>query len=214
MTETISQFLANLFQGNAFLATIIISLIPLIELKGAIPFGMSKDFWGIYVLNSWHAFGASILGGIIVTVILALVFKPIYEAVKDKKFFRSIIEFFTSSAKQKKEEIESDTLKTSGNKKLWIKLLGVFIFVAIPVPGTGVYTGTILAVFLGLKYWQTLITVTLGNILAGLIVMFICTLFPDFTLIILCVFLALIAFFLIYRLIVHFAKKKKENQNN
>ncbi len=213
MTEAISQFLANVFQGNVFLATIIIAIIPLIELKGAIPFGMSREFWGVHVLNSWQAFGASILGGVIVTAILALVFKPIYEAIKDKKFFKTIVEFFTSSASQKKEEIESDTLKTSGNKKLWIKLAGVFLFVSIPVPGTGVYTGTILAVFLGLNYWQTLITVTLGNILAGLIVMFICTLFPDFTLIILCLFLALIALFLIYRLIVHFAKKKKEDQN-
>ena len=193
MVEAISQFLANLFQGNALIATIIISIIPLIELKGAIPFGMSKDFWGVHVLSSWEAFGASILGGAIISVILALTFKPIYEAVKDKKFFKSIINFFTSSAKQKTQEINEQTKEEqTTQKKVFIKCLAVFVFVAIPVPGTGVYTGTVLAVFLGLNFWQTILSVTLGNILAGLIIMFICSLFPEFTTIILCVFILLI----------------------
>ncbi len=212
MVEAISQFLANLFQGNALIATIIISIIPLIELKGAIPFGMSKDFWGVHVLSSWEAFGASILGGAIISVILALTFKPIYEAVKDKKFFKSIINFFTSSVKQKTQEINEQTKEEqTTKKKMFIKCLAAFVFVAIPVPGTGVYTGTVLAVFLGLNFWQTILSVTLGNILAGLIIMFICSLFPEFTTIILCLFILLIFAFLIYKLMAHIYKNKKNN---
>ena len=93
MTEAISTFVSELFKDNVVLATILIALIPLIELKGAIPFGMSVEFWGDAALKAWPAFFYAFLGGAIVTVILTFVFKPIYNAVKDKKFFKKIIEF-------------------------------------------------------------------------------------------------------------------------
>ena len=163
MVEAISQFLANVFNGNVVVATILISMIPLIELKGAIPFAMSKDFWGVYALSSWQAFGCSILGGVVVTLILAFAFKPIYNWVKDKKFFKSFVNFFTSSALKKTEEIEEKNRQESSDRnKLIIKCLTVFVFVAIPVPGTGVYTGTALAVLLGLNTPLIIALVTAG----------------------------------------------------
>lgn len=209
MTEAISNFLATLFNDNVVLATIIISMIPLFELKVGIPFGMNRDFWAI-PLSNWEALFSGVIGGLIVTLILAVIFKPIYNAVKDKKFFKTLIEFFTGKAEAKTSEVENKTISSSDAKKFWIKLLTVFLFVAVPVPGTGVYTGTVLAVFLGLNYWQTLITVTLGNICAGLIVMFICSIFPSFTNIIMLVFIVIILAYLGYRMVVHFAKKNTE----
>lgn len=212
MTEAISTFLSEVFKNNVVLATIIIAIIPLIELKGAIPFGMSEKFWGEYALKAWPAMLLSVLGGLIVTVVLALVFKPIYEWVKDKKFFKSFIDFFTSSARKKSEEVQKDGENKSSAKKLWLKILAVFVFVAIPLPGTGVYTGTCLGVLCGLKFWQNITAVTLGNLVAGIIIMTICKIFPAFTNIILYVFVVLILAFLIYRIIVHFVKKKNKPQ--
>ena len=209
MTEAISQFLANVFNGNVVLATILISMIPLIELKGAIPFAMSKDFWGVHVLTSWQALGCSFLGGVIVTIILAIAFKPIYNWVKDKKFFKSFINFFTASAERKTKEIENKNKEeTSSRKKTLIKFLTALIFVAIPVPGTGAYTGTVLAVLMGLNFPLTLISVTVGNFIAGLIIMFICSIFPEFTTIIMLIFIFLIIAFLAYRVVVHVINKK------
>ena len=214
MTETISQFLANMFDGNVAIATILISMIPLIELKGAIPFAMSKDFWGVNVFTAWQAFGCSILGGFIVTVVLAIIFKPIYNWLKDKKFFKSFINFFTSSALKKSEEVEEKNKEEkSSTKKLILKCLAVFAFVGIPVPGTGVYTGTALAVLLGLNIPLTITLVTIGNIVAGLIIMFICSIFPEFTTIILLIFIALILAFLAYRVVVHMLNKKENTEN-
>lgn len=212
MTDTISDFFIELFNGNVVLATIIIALIPLIELKGAIPFATSPVFWGDKALTVWGSFLYASIGCFIVTAVIALVFKPIYIYIKDKKFFKSIVDFFTSSAKKKTAEIEQDAKVKSEKKQLWIKLISVFAFVAIPVPGTGVYTGTCLAVLLGLNFWQTILCVTLGNLVAGIIITTICAIFPEFTTIILIVFLALVLALLIYRIIVHFAKKRN-NKN-
>lgn len=213
MTEVISNFLSSIFKDNVILATIIISIVPLIELKGAIPFGTSTKFWGANALGAWPAMLFSVLGGFIVTVVLALVFKPIYNAVKDKKFFKSFIDFFTASAKRKSDEVEKETQNKSAAKKIWIKIIAVFIFVAIPLPGTGVYTGTCLGVLCGLNFWQILGAATLGNLVAGVIISTICVIFPAFTDIILYIFVVLILAFLIYRLIVHYMRKKQEKSN-
>ena len=217
MSEAISQFLANVFNDNVVLATIIISMIPLIELKGAIPFAMSKSFWGDHALSAWQSLMCSFLGGVVATAIVAIIFKPVYNWLKDKKIFKSIVNFFTASAFKKTAELEEkQKTQASEKKKTLIKILTVLVFVAIPVPGTGVYTGTVLAVLLGLNFGLTMLTVTVGNFIAGLIIMFICSIFPEFTSIIMLIFVVLILLFLAYRTIVHFVNKKKntDNKNN
>ena len=212
MTEAISTFLSEVFKDNVVIATILISVIPLIELKGAIPFGVSEKFWGVNALSAWPAMFLSVLGGFFVTIVLALIFKPIYNWLKDKKFFKSFLEFFTSSAKKKSEEVNIEEIDKPNTQKVWIKILAVFLFVAIPLPGTGVYTGTCLGVFCGLNFWQNICAVTIGNLVAGVIITTVCAIFPAFTDIILYVFLALILAFLIYRIIVHFIKKKNNKE--
>ena len=210
MTEAISEFLSQVFSNNVVIATVLISLVPLIELKGAIPFAVSEKFWGANALSVWPAMMWSVLGGLVATVIVSLIFKPIYGFVKDKKFFKSFIDFFTASARKKSEQLESQEKDKSAPTRIWIKIIAVFIFVAIPLPGTGVYTGPCLAVLCGLNFWQILFSVTLGNIVAGIIITTICAIFPAFTEILLYVFLALIVVFLIYRVIVHFVRKKSQ----
>lgn len=212
--EAISQFLCDLFGDNSILATIVISLIPLIELKGAIPFGMSTQFWGEHALSAWQAFFYAVIGGIIITIVLAFIFKPIYNAIKDKKFFKSIVNFFTGSIKEKSEKLEKENTEKTEKKKLVLKLLTTFIFVAIPVPGTGVYTGTCLAILLGLNPWWSILAVTLGNLTAGIIIMTICQIFPEFTTIIFFIFIAIILLFFVYKIIAHIINKKRAERKN
>jgi len=213
MSEAISDFLANVFNNNVIFATILISMIPLIELKGAIPFAMSKDFWGANALGAWPALICSFFGGIVVTAIVAVAFKPFYNWVKDKKFFKSVVSFFTASAVKKSDEVEQKNKEQNQNKKTLIKFFTVFLFVAIPVPGTGVYTGTVLAVLLGLNFGLTMVAVIIGNFVAGLIIMFVCSIFPEFTSFFMLIFILLIVAFLVYRLIIHFVRKKQINGN-
>jgi len=56
MTELIGEIFSTIFNGNVALATVIVSMVPIMELKGGIPFGMSKAFWGDLALSRWEAF--------------------------------------------------------------------------------------------------------------------------------------------------------------
>ena len=205
----IGEFFAKVFGDNAFLATFLISLIPLIELKGAIPFGTNVDIWNRAALSATSAFFASVLGGVVVTIILAICFKPLYNFAKDKRFFKTITNFFTQSVRQKSDKITNK----SSRGLIWKKLLVVFVFVAIPVPGTGFYTGTIFAIFLGLNFYQVVLSVTAGNVFAGLIITLICSTFPQFTTIILITFLCMIAIYFAYRIIVAVSKNKYKQKS-
>lgn len=211
MTEGISQFFVNTFGGNVWLATFLISLIPLVELKGAIPFAMSTQFWGDKALSSGLAFLFAFLGSALVVPILALIFKPICNWLYKYKFFKAIIDFFTGSVKKKSEEVNEEVDKKTEKRKNLIKMLEVFLFVAFPVPLTGVWTGTCFAVLLGLNFWQTCLSAILGNALCGLIVTLVCVIFPSATTIILYVFLSVIVVAFLTKLVLHFVKKRKQN---
>ena len=209
MTQAIGEFFSRIFGDNAILATIIIAIIPLVELKGAIPFGMSESFWGTKALTSWQAFGYAFAGSILIVPVLALIFKPIYNWIKDKKFFKSIVHFFTGDIERKSEKAEEKAEGKSKTKSLIIKMLTVFLFVAFPVPLTGVWTGTCLAVLMGLNFWQVLTSVIAGNAVCGLIMVSICSIFPNATTIILYIFLAIILLAFMVKLIMHIIKKHK-----
>ena len=101
---------------------------------------------------------------------------------------------------------EEKTLNKRGkyNKKFWLKTLGLFGFVAIPLPLTGVWTGTCIGVMLGFNFWETCAIVIAGNLTAGLIITFICSIFPAFTTIILYVFLGVVVVLALYGVIKSF----------
>jgi uncharacterized membrane protein len=210
MVDAISQFFSSIFGDNVVLATIIIAIIPIIELKGAIPFGTSTQCWGANALSPLSAYGYALIGSSLVVPILALIFLPIYKAIKDKKFFRKIVHFFVGGVEDKKDKIEAQNAGKTSTKKLLAKMLSVFVFVAFPVPLTGVWTGTCLAVLLGLDFWQTCTSVILGNAVCGLIVATICVIFPNATTIILFVFLAVVLVAIIAKIIAHFVHSKKQ----
>lgn len=211
MIEKVSELIVDFFNENVVLATMFISMIPLFELKVGIPFGMNAEFWAV-PLSNWGALFSAVGGGFFVTLILALLFKPLYEKIKDKKFFKSTVSFFVGDALKKSQEIQEKTINVKNLRKTLLKILAVFLFVSIPVPGTGVWTGTVFAIFLGLGFWKTILTVTLGNFCAGLIIMFICSVFPAINTILMIVFIVLVVVYLLWRTILHIIKKKNEKK--
>ena len=182
MTEFVGQLLASIFGTHSWIATILVSMIPMFELKGAIPIGMSSDFWGNSALGGVEAFLLSLLGSCLVVPILALLFKPLINWLKKTKVFRKLGETLDKRIQRKSDKVMQDVEdQTSEKKKTWQKMLGVFLFVSVPLPLTGVWTGTCIAVAIGLKFWQTIVSVIAGNIVAGLIIVFVCSVFPQFT---------------------------------
>ena len=210
MVEFLGGIFATIFGEHSILATIIISMFPLIELKGGIPVGMSVDFWGSNALNGTQAFLFALLGSCLVVPILAYVFTPIVNWLKRTKIFKKLGEMIDQKVKKHSESINNNTESEKSRANIvWIKSLLIFLFVAIPLPLTGVWTGTCVAVAIGLKYWQTVLSVVLGNVVAGLIIVFVCSVFPEFTTVIFIIFLTIIVMMLVYALIKYFVSKKK-----
>ncbi len=238
MTEFIENIFSTLFGNNVVLATILISAIPVIELKGSIPFAMSPQIWGSAALPYWTAFAYGLLGSCMVVPILALIYTPIINWLKKTKLFKRLGEKIEAKVNKQKDKIEQDVeqktqdevvesvenktekakkKKIVYDKKFFLKLLGVFGFVAIPLPLTGVWTGTCLGIALGLGFWWTCLSVILGNVIAGLIITLLSSLFGDATLLlfyILIVIILLAALFMFIKKAIKKHKLKKEEVSN
>ena len=230
MTELIGEVFSKIFNDNVILATIFVSMIPIMELKGGIPFGMSKAFWRDNALSRWSAFGWAYLGCSIVVVGLYFAFVPIMKLLRKTKVFKGLANFIDNRVKSKSskyqnqpidnsKDVDQDnkeivTTSSSSTKTKMLKLLGVFGFVAIPLPLTGVWMGVCMAVILGLKFFETFIFVQLGNLIAGIIISTICVMFPQFTHWLIYIFLILVAIVIIFEIIKHKINKNKSIKNN
>ena len=214
MGEWIRSLFVSIFGTHSGLGTLFISMVPIVELRGAIPFGAATSLWGENALSLWGSFGYSVLGSSIICVILTFAFWYLFNFLKKTKGLKKIAGAIENRLNKKSANINKKTAEeTSSKKKLWIKLIAVFGFVAIPLPLTGVWTGTCLALFIGLNKWQTLATVLSGNLIAGLLMTLISYFFADDTVIVLYIFLALVALVVvagIIKLIVDKCRKKKE----
>ena len=157
-----TEFISNLI-GNDIIATIVMSLIPLIELKGGIIFARGAG------LSIFEALGLAYAGSTIVVIPIFFLLKPILKLLKKIKFIKKLADKVENYIQEK---ANGAVEKQSGKKRSegFIKKLAVFIFVAIPLPMTGVWTGTAIAVFLNLKFKDAVMPVILGNMVAGLII--------------------------------------------
>ena len=134
----------------------LVSMLPIIELRGAIPIaeGMGLNIFWYYII--------AIIGNILPVPIIYLFARKVLEWGKDRKI---IGKFFTWCL-EKGEKGGEKLRKTAGNAGIFWALL---IFVGIPLPGTGAWTGTLAASFLKLDFKTSIFAVTLGVILAGII---------------------------------------------
>lgn len=214
MTEILSNFFATVFGDNVILATILISMVPIIELRGAIPFATNTNFWATNALSNWKAFGWSLLGSSLVVFLVALIFIPIINWLKQTKLFGNLATAIENRVRSKSEGIAGANEKSERfSKTFWKKVIAVFIFVAIPLPLTGVWTGTCVSVFVGLDYWTTCLTVVGGNIIAGILITLILVFFPALNNYLFYIFIGIILLFIAYEMIRHFTKKYKSKKN-
>ncbi len=161
-----TEFFSNLI-GNEYWATVVMSVFPLIELKGGIVYAQSA---GIHWIIS---FILAYVGSTMVFIPIYFLLKPILALLKKIKWFNGfalkVEGYFQKKADKTLEEQQSKNKGTKSGEML--KMLGVFLFVAIPLPMTGVWTGTAIAVFLGLKFKNTILPVVLGNFVAGVLIL-------------------------------------------
>ena len=139
-----------------YLITFIVSMVPIIELRGAIPIAESLG------LNIFLYYPIAIIGNMLPVPFIYLFARKVLEWGKDKKI---IGKFFTWCL-EKGEKGGEKLKKSAGNSGIFWALL---IFVGIPLPGTGAWTGTLAASFLKIDFKTSIAAVTLGVLLAGLI---------------------------------------------
>ena len=140
-----------------FLWVFFISMIPLIELRGAIPVSQAL---GLPIIPSY---AICIVGNMIPVPIIFLFARRFLEWGQDKKLIGGICRFFLIKGSDAGKKLQAKAGRT-----LFVAL---FLFVGIPLPGTGAWTGTLAASLLDMDFKETVIAVTLGVLLAGVIMM-------------------------------------------
>lgn len=141
---------------------LLISMVPLIELRGAIPVAVGMDLG----LPEWLVLIVAIIGNIIPVPIIYFFARKVLEwgsKVKWKPFKQ-----FCDFCLKKGAKAGTKLLKKAGNYGTYFAL---FLFVAIPIPGTGAWTGTLAASILKLDFKKTMIAIISGVLVAGLIML-------------------------------------------
>jgi len=208
---------------GAPLAVILLSIIPIAEARFAIPFGMSAGMG----LSPLEAFGYAFFGSSLIAPILLIVFIPIINALSRTKLFSKLGKFlydkFEKKSRSLKDSRQAEANSADGdgkNKKFAVtksdvkKMGGVALFVAVPLPLTGVWTGSAVASILKIGFVKSLIGVIAGNAVACGIITLITYLFKDYvTWITLAFFIiaVLVVLFLIIKLIIY---KPSDAQND
>lgn len=162
MTEALGEFLLKLFDGNTYAATLFVSMFPLIELKGAIPIGT-----GLFGMPLWQTSLVAYLGSTIVSVAEFFLLIPVFNLLKRISFIKKLVLKVEGIFARKAEEIAKKTEGSAEKEAKKIMLWSLFVFVAVPFPVTGVWTGTAIAVFLGLKFHESVLPIAAGNLVAG-----------------------------------------------
>ena len=133
----------------------LISMVPLIELRGAIPYAVA---FGLPIVPSYII---AIVGNMLPVPIIYLFARKVLVWGKDKPYIGKFFTFWLD-----KGEKGGKKLQEKAGKGLFVALL---FFVGIPLPGTGAWTGTLAASLLDMDFKSSIIAVMLGVILAGLI---------------------------------------------
>ena len=130
-------------------------MVPVIELRGALPIGVGMG------LNPWVALCVSIIGNMVPVPFIILFIRKILNWMKRFDSFRRIAERLEAKAERQ------------GDKLVKYEELGLFLLVAIPLPGTGAWTGSLVAALFDLRLKNAVPIIFAGVLAAGLLVFFI-----------------------------------------
>ena len=131
---------------------LIISMVPLLELRGGL---LAASLLGVDILK---AVPLCIIGNILPVPLILLFITPIFTALKKTRLFRPLVEKIEKKAMSKSDKIEKGYF--------W----GLALFVGIPLPGTGAWTGALIAALLDLRLKLAVPAITAGVFLAGIII--------------------------------------------
>ena len=155
MVESLVQWFVTKLGGKAAkeLIVFIISMVPILELRG----GLLAAGPAFLDIPTWRAIPICIIGNLIPIPFILLLIRPIFAWLRRTKLFRPLVEKLEAKAMSKSSQIEK--------YEFW----GLVLFVGIPLPGTGAWTGTLAASILDMDFKKSVLAVVGGVILAGII---------------------------------------------
>ena len=131
-----------------------LSMVPVIELRGAVPLGVAMD------LPLWMVLAVSVLGNMVPVPFIILFIRYIFAWLRKKSaFFENLVSKLEHRAQEKAKLLYR------------YELLGLFILVAIPLPGTGAWTGALVAALLDIRVKVAVPVIFAGVLTAGIIMM-------------------------------------------
>ena len=139
-----------------YLLIMLISMIPIVELRGAVPVGIGMGLHPIITII------ICVIGNMLPVPIIHIFARKFLLWGSKQKIIGKFCSFFIRKG-------EKASAKLLNNKNRYGTMLALMIFVGLPLPGTGAWTGTLGASFLGLDFKTTTISVICGVILAGVI---------------------------------------------
>lgn len=135
------------------LTVMLTAALPIIELRGAIPVGISLG------LTPIHAAIISFIGSVIPVPFILFGIRPIFNYLKGTRPFKKIINKLTARSMNKSGNIQK--------YGVW----GLLLFVAIPLPGTGVWSGSLIAALLDMRFKWAFPAILVGNVIAAILIM-------------------------------------------
>ena len=131
----------------------LISMVPLIEQRGAIPVGVIG-----YHINPYLVFLVSLIGSFLPAPFIYLLFNKIFAWMKKIRQLNKITGFIEKKVQKGSEKLDK------------YKEIGLITFVGIPLPTTGLWTGSAIAAFMGLNFKKSMVCVFLGGVISAVII--------------------------------------------
>ena len=159
MVESLVQWFVTKLGGKAAkeLIVFIISMVPILELRG----GLLAAGPAFLDIPTWRAIPICIIGNLIPILFILLLIRPIFAWLRRTKLFRPLVEKLEAKAMSKSSQIEK--------YEFW----GLVLFVGIPLPGTGAWTGSLIASLLGIDWKKAFLAVVIGVCMATVIMYFL-----------------------------------------
>ncbi len=153
MTNTLAQWFADNLGGKLSpeLIIFIVSMIPILELRGGLIVASLLN------VNMWRAIPICIIGNIIPVPFILLLITKIFDLLRDTKPFGRAVRALENRALKRSDAIQKG------------EFIGLMLFVGIPLPGTGAWTGSLIAALLGIDRKKAVPAILLGILLATVI---------------------------------------------
>ncbi len=160
----LSNYIINSLDGvvSRELIVFIISMLPILELRGGL---IASAFLGI---EMWKGIAICVIGNILPVPIILTLVTPLFNMLKKTKYIRPLVEKLENRAMKKKDSIGK------------YQFLGLMLFVGIPLPGTGAWTGSLVAALLDMKFKKAFPAVILGILMATVIMTVVSYVIPGF----------------------------------